>query len=291
MTNILWHYNDGFWDCALPHYIFSRIGNCEHYEGLGMAKKLYPSGPGVIVIPGRHSTNDYDQLNKAAENFRRIVFVIIGDEEGVFDSSKLVHGNKKIWWFMPPYFPPQKVDRVGPNGWPTGAPDMIRVARKIYGPERTYDFSFAGQVTHERREACVRAAHKIHANKFIFPTAGFTQGLPRDGYYNIMVGSKFVLCPSGPCTPDSFRFAEALEAGCVPIVDGMPPKPGYNEGYWYYAFDDQELPFPVISDWDDLPGMFPTLLEDFERLQKRCTTWWAMQKDLYVLRMQEDLAP
>lgn len=294
MIHILWHHNDGFWDCALPHHIFANVGlQCMHHQGLGAAKSLGPAGPGVIVIPGRHSTKDYLQLNAAADNFRRIVFLIIGDEEGVFDASLLQHGNQRIWWLMPPITPKQSVDRVGPNGWPTGSIQMLQTARREVGEERTYNFSFAGQVTHERREACVRAAHQIPvANSgFIFPTVGFTLGLPRQGYYNVMAASKFVLCPSGPCTPDSFRFAEALEAGCVPIVDGLAPKPEYPEGYWNYVFSSEQLPFPVITNWDELPEMFPHLLANFEEQQRRCAGWWQMQKELLVLKMQEDLCP
>lgn len=292
MIHVLWHHNDGFWDCALPRYILTNLGmQCMYHEGLGAAKVVCPSGPGVIVIPGRHSTKDYEKLNEAADGFSRIIFLIIGDEEGVFDASMLQHGNKKVWWLMPPITPMQRVDRVGPNGWPAGTIEMLQTARKEIGKERTYDFSFAGQATHERREACIRAAHQISSSGFIFPTVGFTLGLPRQGYYNVMAASKFILCPSGPCTPDSFRFAEALEAGCVPIVDGLAPKPGYPEGYWSYVFNDHPLPFPVLTDWAELPEMFPRLLENFEEHQRRCAAWWQMEKELLILRMQEDLCP
>jgi len=288
MISVIWHYNDGFWDAAFPHYLLARAGECQHFQGIKWAKDLVGTNVGMIVIPGRHSTNDYQELNEAAANFKKIVFLIIGDEEGIFQAAKLRHSDKKIWWFMPPFMPPQSVDTTGPNGWPGDAVELIgRALRHADG--RIYDYSFAGQVTHVRREQCIKAAYGLTDKGFIFPTQGFAQGMRRDDYYDVMVHSKFVLCPSGPCTPDSFRFAEALEAGCVPIVDGLSPRWMHLEGYWSYVFNDEQLPFPVITEWSELPDVMRKCLPQFDEMQRSCSSWWQFQKDRLVLKLQEDL--
>lgn len=288
MINVVWTINDSFWDMGLPKWILERAGQCQHFQGLHWAKDLAGTPVGVIVIPGQHCTLRYDELNEAAANFKKIVFVIVGDEEAKFDSSRLEHPDMKIWWFAPPFNPKQRIDRVAPFGWPTGALDLIQKARKEIGnAERVYRVNFCGQVTHQRRVDCFQAALKIPGKQILYPTHGFAQGMDRDSYYEKMLQSKFVLCPSGPCMPDSFRFAEALECGCVPIVDNRAPDPKYRTGYWRYLFSSP--PFPYVNEWSELPEMFQDLLEDFESYQKKCVSWWQTEKELMALRMMGDV--
>lgn len=298
MISVLWHYNSGFWDCALPRFILNHAERCRHLEGLQWGKEFL-SRTGVIVIPARHSCSDYESINKAASQFFKVVFILIGDEEGVFDSGKLDHPRMVRWWFMPPFKRKQKIDRLAPNGWPTDAPEMIAAARKSTHGVRDLNFSFLGQVTHERRITMIEGlrnyveeAHRRSSVKFhLLATEGFTQGEPRERYYEIMARSKIVLCPSGPCTPDSFRFAEALEAGCVPIVDNLTPNPEYPAGYWEYVFgsDVSQFPFPIINFWEDIERVIERTLPRFDELALDCKFWWTQQKELMTATMKEDL--
>jgi hypothetical protein len=284
---VLWHYNSGFWDCALPRYILDGAEHCEHFESVEHPQVQAPVG--VIVVPGRHSCSDYDLLNQAALKFEKVVFVIIGDEEGIFHSDRLKHKNQKIVWFMPPFHPRQKVDWVGPNGWPTGAPQMIALALEKTNTRRDLDWSFMGQMTHIRRIQCVNACQDLSSlNSVLVPTDGFTKGAPRDVYYETMVRSKLVLCPAGPCTPDSFRFAEALEAGCIPIVDDLIQHAWYPRGYFHYVLGT-DLPFPLIEDWATLPEVVEEWLDDWETKTKRCRKWWSSMKTAWIKRMQGEL--
>lgn len=288
MIPIIWHYNDGFWDCAFPKYLLNRAVHCNHVNGVENADLL--KGPlGVIVIPGRHSLNDYERINKAAENFRRVVFLIIGDEEGKFQVSELQHARKIVWWFMPPHNPRQRVDRRCINGWPTNAPLLIDTAQKQHFKNRPYDWSFMGQITHERRIQCAAAAEKLPQEGFFYGTNGFAEGKPQEEYYSVMVRSKLVLCPSGPCTPDSFRFAEALEAGCIPIVDDLTPDISYKPGYWNYVLDELYLPFPLIQNWNTLPAVVEFWLKHWKASAAHCAHWWKHKKEQWYMQLREDL--
>ena len=285
MVPVFWYLGAAQWDTALPRYILEHAAECMDVLFVAPENK----DVGVFVIPGRHSAGQehYDVLNDAADWFRKIVFVVIGDEEGLFQTDKLQHDNKKVWFLMPPYNPKQKVDRVGPNGWPTGAIEMIAAAKK-HVHNRPYDWCFLGQVTHRRRVECVEAAWEIPNGKLL-PTKGFTQGVPREDYYASMVRSKVVLCPSGPCTPDSFRFCEALEAGAIPIADDLTPRADYPAGYWQYVFGTDKLPFPVISDWNTLPNVIADCLKNWQRKSCECQTWWMATKHKLVNQMKQDL--
>lgn len=288
MLPVIWHYNDGFWDTALPKYLIEQAtgGECVHLMS-EWADPL-PRDIALIVIPGRHSCGDYEHLNKLASLFKKVVFFIIGDEEGLFQSNRLVHQDMKIWWFMPPFNPNQKCDRVAPNGWPTHAIEMIQQV-KDFSPrmQRDYDWSFYGQMTHSRRIECVSATQGI-PNGALVVTPGFTQGVTREEYYRIICRSKLVLCPSGPCTPDSFRFAEALEAGCVPIVDELTQYASYPAGYWNYIFPGH-LPFPLMRNWMTLDMVVELYLRDWATRARECFTWWIDQKQRMVRELMEDI--
>lgn len=244
----------------------------------------------VVVIPGRHSNEriQYDHLVDVGNHFKKVIYVIIGDEEGLFRADEIRLEHAKIWWFMPPFNPKQEVHRVAPNGWPTDTIELLAGARKMNQGIRSFDWSFMGQVTHIRRQECVEAARELPRGRLLC-TKGFTQGEPREKYYDVMVRSRAVLCPSGPCTPDSFRFAEALEAGCVPIVDGATPNPLYPPGYWKYVFNGDALPFPIISNWNLLPLILDLCRDDWEGRIGACRLWWKKTKERMIQEMKEDL--
>jgi hypothetical protein len=163
---------------------------------------------------------------------------------------------------------------------------IAEAKKKNFGP-REFDWSFMGQITHTRRHTCALAAKDIPYGKFL-ATPGFSQGASREEYYDVMTRSKLVLCPSGPCTPDSFRFAEALEAGCIPIVDGLTPDRYYPRGYWTYVLG-MDLPFPLIYEWSTLPHVIEFWLKHWKANAAACGSWWVHQKAEWVKQLREDL--
>lgn len=288
MIPVLWHHSDGFWDCALPRYILNNAGTCYHFSGHVKETPVdLRALIGVIVIPGRHSCGDYDILNDVARRFDKVLWIIAGDEEGIFHSDELKHPNQRKWWFMPPFANKQQIDVALPNGWTTDAPALIAKAREKF-PKRIHDWSFYGQMTHIRRVQCVDALQEI-PNGDLLVTPGFTQGVSQEKYFESMVQSKFVPCPAGPCTPDSFRFAEALEAGCVPIADNLIQHSWFPPGYWDYVIGDGPKPFRVIENWRELPQIIATGLPHWEIISRRCFEWWTQQKHSFVEKMKKEL--
>lgn len=280
MIPIIWFKRaSSSWDTALPRYILERCGcvDLSSIDGAASFEKI------AIVIPGQHSTkdSDYDELNRIARMFELVIFYIVGDEEALFRSERLEHPNMKIWWGAPPFHPKQKADRVTIFGWPAGM--LVNKQAK-----RPLDYFFAGQNTHIRRQQCIAAAQKI-PNGFTLGTQGFSQGISREQYYKIMGESKVVLCPSGPAMPDSFRFAEALESGCVPIVDNCTPDPTYPKGYWRFALGCDKLPFPVIDSWENLSLVAADCLHYYREIVLQCDAWWLDFKERLVEDMREDL--
>src|SRR3989304_4143877 len=128
---------------------------------------------------------------------------------------------------------------------------------------KDYDWAFSGQITHKRRKLAAKFMHALLEDEqykgFLNETERFTEGLSRKDYYELLSRTKIAICPSGPETPDTFRFYEALESGCVPIVDDKIPKNAKDTNYWRYLFTNSassDLPFPILTDWKKLKGVF-----------------------------------
>jgi hypothetical protein len=289
---ILWHRGISYEDVTLPMLLLDQAGDYREWKAKinPFEKSTYETA--LISIPGQHSIKDYDYLNELAAKFKKVVFFITGDEEALFCADQLKHANSIKWWFAPPFNPAQRVERVAPFGPTRATFHLVHQAYQRLGEyrQRDFDWCFLGQVTHERREQCALAARPMQRGMW-FGTDGFFKGVPQNIYFDMFVRSKFVLCPSGPNTPDSFRFAEALEAGCIPIVDGLSPKRGYPRGYWGYVTGENEgdLPFPVIYDWSELPRIFPGLLKGWGVLRDRCDNWWNSKKQTWAHQLRRDL--
>lgn len=282
-----WYQNNTNWDVDFVRYILDHAAHCKHFLGFD---KIARAKVGVILIPGRHSGTEehYEALRKAGSYFDRVLYVAYGDEESLFKTQNLTHPNKKVWFVMPPFHPKQEVDRVAPNGWAGNAPELIAKAKEYSRGDRPYSWAFQGQMTHSRRIECVKASQGI-ANGKLLVTEGFTQGVPREEYFATLVRTKLALCPAGPCTPDSFRLCEALEAGCIPIADDLTQHEDYPPGYFQYAFGQEKLPFPLVRDWSTLPEVVEEWLTDWDEKAKKCADFWNAYKQTLSLKMWIDL--
>lgn len=125
------------------------------------------------------------------------------------------------------------------------------------------------------------------------PTAGFTQGVGEAEYHRRMANSKVVFAPSGPESPDTFRLYEALEAGCIPIADTRvqegKPNEDFGDDYWTWLFGE-EPPFPVLTDYEQLPGYTREALDNWKPLSNRVSAWWMRKKRELAYRLESDLA-
>jgi len=93
----------------------------------------------------------------------------------------------------------------------------------------------------------------------LYASAGFTEGLVPEVYFEKLASAKAAFASSGPETPDTFRLFEALEAGCVPLADcrvqAGKDNTDLGDDYWTWFFGE-EPPFPVLTDYDQLAGLY-----------------------------------
>ena len=244
--------------------------------------------PSVVLIAGQHHTSDEDvvTIQRVLAALERPVVIVTSDEASLFPWAD-VHRDGITWWISTP--------RRSVHG---DMPDGTRFFGEGAGPPvslppvaKDLDVYFAGQATHRSRRELVGVLQAMDPERVVCePTAGFMQGRPRAGYLSQMARARVVPCPAGAATVDSFRLYEALELGCVPIVENLDPR-GVDEGTWRLMYGPAPLPFPVLDSWAQLPDFLPYLLHDFDRISRECQAWWRDRQADLVTWLAEDTAP
>lgn len=262
----------GYWDYGLLEELLEDFPDV-------ITGSILPDEFSIVVLPARHHADMVKQVNKELAKLDSVLLFLMGDEENDFPIEKIKHERILIWVQNPPKDMNDKYRKLG-----CGYPPLIHKCEKLV--EKDIDWSFAGQITHERRELCVSKLKEIGGGALI-ETEGFTQGIPQDEYYELMSKSKVVVCPSGPVTVDTFRAFEALELGCVPIVDTETPRAAWH-GFWEWLFDGP-VPFPTINDYDNLPGYIKDAVDKYPVINNRCQSWWMQYKSSLKKQIYADI--
>ncbi len=283
--------NRGMWDQGLLELLFAgkvwnpvKANEYEHFESF---EDMPLNKGGIIVLPARYHADHIEKLNYQLNEMPWVLLILTSDEESLFPWRLVDHPRMKMWVMTPrPGLHDDFPGRFLGEYFREDCPSVLRRYRREAVERRTLWY-FSGQITHPRRVEMVEAVMKFGSNEWgdLNQTAGFTQGYQYDEYLRRMASAKIALAPSGPGTPDSFRLYEALEAGCVPIVDASSP--GGPTGYWDMMFPDR--PFPVLSDWKHLPSEIARIMEDWEGKSAECSAWWQNHKRDLAYSLVDDV--
>lgn len=284
--------NKGYWDYAMLDAILNKeLWNPVKGYDFEFHDDYIPTRGAIVVIPARYHADYVEQINQDIAKLQWCILMLMGDEDGTFPTEKLVHPNMKVWLMLPHNGQKLNVDRFLINGWPTGTREYLKQYPKRAG-NRKMDWFFAGQVTHSRRVECVNELEKLLEHPTIrgmlIKSDGFTKGVDHAQYFKYMATSKTVPCPSGAIIPDSFRVWEALEAGCLPLVDGHDPS-GKTKDFWNFLLQQDELPFPVINDWTDIAGHIQYHYDVYPKSNNKVFAWWQKYKRQMVYNLVDDI--
>lgn len=226
----------------------------------------------IIVISTAHNDrNDYEQyFQKLHEMNYSFGIILLSDER--YDSptdfykyAKFVFRN---YWHKK--FSDQKNVVTFSLGYKSGFwKDATKEVKNCNA--RNYIWSFAGQITGKPTRIDMIAHIKNIPKYFIHETFswGDPQALSVTAYQDLLLNTIFVPCPTGFWNLDSFRVYEALECGCIPIVEKNPID--------YFANFYGEHPFITIESWDQVPKIINSLMENRNHLEQRrvqCYRWW-----------------
>lgn len=138
---------------------------------------------------------------------------------------------------------------------------------------RPYRWSFMGGINKSSRRQMFEVMQTIPNGAHHLTMGWMTEDAlgPRD-YRTVMNHSVFVPCPAGWANLESYRTWEALEAGCIPLVER-------REGYDYFSLALGSHPLPTFDSWEQVPGFIATLDENaIEGLRSTCSSWWKNYK-------------
>ena len=279
---VCWHSQErdapGIYNCTAQ--IVSMFGkyDCVHYA----ARNKMPDVDGaVVVVHGGREPGSLDKLQMDIEDLRWVILIFLGDEEAVYPAEKVEHPNKKVWVQEPLPGKHDFADRFILDGW------TPHTHKNIVKCEKDLDWVLACQMTHERRWACRNALQTIDWGGIIVESKGYTLGVSIEEYYRLLCRAHIAPCPSGPFSPDSARVAEALECGCVPILDDLSPT-RREPGFWNMVLGPHH-PLPVIHDWANLPGVIKSIKSDWVNINAECQEWWSEYKEAFNHWLREDI--
>lgn len=278
----------GYWDMTMLSDIINRQVwipvNAYEFIHCHDLSELEKGEGAIVVIPARYHHKNINRINKDLAKLEWVILMLVGDEESLFPADKISHPNIKLW-LQTPVPGRYNAYRFLILGYTPDTRPML--SKYPFDLAKTQNWFFAGQITNPRREEFMKQLDQCEGGR-IYGTKGFANGMPHEDYYKNMVDSKIIPCPSGPATPDSFRVAEALEAGCIPIADELTPNSSYPAGYWRYVFG-QDPPFPTIKDWASLPGYMHDILIDWPANANNVGSWWMNYKRNLTYRLEDDV--
>ena len=102
--------------------------------------------------------------------------------------------------------------------------------------------------------------------------------LDKDKYVSTLLDTIFVPCPDG-MNPETFRFYEALEFGCVPLVVRTEKNAVWVD--WVC----ENLPLLPLGSWTDAAGLVTHLMKEKVMLEayrnKLIGAWMTWKKELF----------
>jgi hypothetical protein len=209
-----------------------------------------------------------------------------GDDASVYNSANLV---LRHYW-----------SRVHASdrcviGIPLGVMNGFKVEMSPSTVERRFVWSFAGNTQKHSRVQMLQAMSaveggRVHATSAVNPRSltpehrGAADALLSiEDYAQLLSDTIFAPCPAGWENLDSFRVCEALEAGCIPIVER---RPFYD--YFRHLFGDH--PMLSVSNWSEAPALIASLRKDRGALDRRriaCARWWHDHKSTLVVTIRD----
>jgi len=169
---------------------------------------------------------------------------------------------------------------IFPSGWSEGMPRRTSI---VPATARKYVWSFSGNRIASSRPEMFKALNSVEpkfVNAYVARQPG-ARSMSRLEYHAVLDETIFAPCPMGNAIMETWRFYEALEAGCIPIIEVRP---------WMHYYERLlgPNPVPTVYCWSHAPSLIKVLSKDPERLkalQQRIVSWWTQCKQSYQLRI------
>lgn len=195
----------------------------------------------------------------------KIFLLHLGDESGEYDSSTVYENCNHIWrtFCSNKYFENSKVKCI-PIGYKSGVLNKQKNNRK-------YKWAFTGTPHKSSRHDLLFQFSGIEPF-FCHKTQEFDQKIISvDEMSEVLSLTEFIPCPNGFFHPETYRVYEALECGCIPIVE---------KAYKYYDRLFPNNPFIKVDRWIEAKPVIRGWGDDqIKQKLEECRTWWSQYKN------------
>ena len=244
-------------------WIFEILENI-HYKFIEDERQI-ESNDTLIVIDSSidKKKNFYKSLNLICS---QIFLIHLGDESGIHDLSETYDNCDFVWraFCSNRYFGNPKVSCI-PIGYKSGT------LLKNQTEKRSFKWAFIGTQHKSSRHDLLFQLSDINPS-YCHKTPKFDQQIiDVEEMSKILSSTIFIPCPNGFVHPETYRLYEALECGCIPIVENT---------YQYYERLFPSNPFVKIDKWIEAKTIIGKWNDDkIKKKQKECNKWWKDYKD------------
>tara|TARA_Y100000590_G_scaffold451446_1_gene592868 strand:+ start:14 stop:904 length:891 start_codon:yes stop_codon:yes gene_type:complete len=193
----------------------------------------------------------------------KIFLFHLGDESGFYDLSSIYKNCNYVWrTFCSNRFFVNNHIKCIPIGYKSGVLNKQKKNRK-------YKWAFVGTPHKSSRHDLLFQLSDIEPF-FSHKTEKFDQKIISvEEMSEALSSTEFMPCPNGFVHPETYRLYEALECGCIPIVEST---------YQYYDRLFPNNPFIKVSKWSDArPIIRGWGADQIKQKKEECEIWW---KDL-----------
>ena len=197
---------------------------------------------------------------------QKMFLIHLGDESGAYNLSLIYNKFNFVWrsFCSNRYFNNNKVSCL-PIGYKSGTFFNKEVS------ERKYKWAFIGTPHKSSRHDLLFQLSDIEPS-FSHKTKEFNKKIIEvDEMSAILSSTEFIPSPNGFVHPETYRVYEALECGCIPIVENaykyydrlFPSNPFIKVDKWMQAKY-------VIMEWEN---------EQIKQKREECKIWWNHYKN------------
>ena len=249
-------------DCS-DKWIYEILNKIE-FEVIQSEKDL--ESEDILIIVDSSVENKEELYTKLELICSKMFLIHLGDESGAYDTSLIYNKFNYVWraFCSNRYFNNKKVSCL-PIGYKSGTLFKKEIV------ERKYKWAFLGTPHKSSRHDLLFQLSDIEPS-FFHKTKKFNEKIiDVSEMSGILTSTEFIPCPNGFVHPETYRLYEALECGCIPIVENaykyydrlFPNNPFIKVDRWIEAK-------PVIRGWGD---------DQIKQKLEECRTWWSQYKN------------
>ncbi len=219
----------------------------------------------LIIIDSsvEEKTEFYNKLNLSCA---KIFLFHLGDEFGFHNLAPIYNACNYVWR---PFCSSKYLNNNGkvkciPIGYKSGVLHKKNLERK-------YKWAFTGTPHKTSRHDLLFQFSNIKPF-FCHKTQKFDRNIISvDEMNEVLSSTEFIPCPNGFFHPETYRVYEALECGCIPIVENA---------YKYYDRLFPKNPFIKVDKWQDaIPIIQGWGSDQIKKKRTECELWWNEEKN------------